>query len=93
MLLASAVRPHDHLAHVLMEALGRLGESRLRARPICLLLSPACPRCQNNESPLRLAVCGKLVAHYRGSFLSKIVSSFAIVAEEADLAVYILLQQ
>jgi hypothetical protein len=68
-LLASAVRRHDHLAHVLMEALGRLGESRLRARPICCLLSPACPRYQNNESPLRLASCSKVAAHYRRRFL------------------------
>lgn len=41
---------------------------------------------------LRLTGRGEVVAHYRRSFLRKIVSSFEIVAEKVDLPIYILLQ-
>jgi hypothetical protein len=91
-LLASAARRHDHLAHVLMEALSRLVESRLRARPICCLLRLPVRAGQNNESPLRLASCSKVAAHYRRSFLRKIASSFEIVTKEANFTAYILFQ-
>ena len=42
---------------------------------------------------LRSACCREVLIHYPGGLLRKIVSRFEIVAEEANLAVYIPLQQ
>jgi hypothetical protein len=70
-LLACAARRHDHLAHVLKEALGRLVESRLRARPICCLLRLPVRAGQNNESHYDWPVAVKLPLTTAEAFFAK----------------------